>query len=61
MTLSKVVGDLQRLGMKRSRLESPGVGFFPRRLLKKEGDATVRHIDFPTRVSRVQKYCNYGF
>ena len=46
MTLSKVVGDLHRLGMKRSRLESPGVGFFPRRLLKKEGDAKVRHM-FP--------------
>ena len=27
MTPSKVVGDLQRLGMKRSRLESPGSQF----------------------------------
>ena len=28
MTLSKLVGDLQRLGIKRSRLESPGTVFF---------------------------------
>ncbi len=27
MTPSKVVGDLQRLGIKRSRLESPGTFF----------------------------------
>ena len=47
MTLSKVVGDLQRLGINRSRIESPGDRLFDAEVLKTDSPS-----DFLGRRSR---------